>query len=56
MYICLIQIIILGAMAGLAFGMLIMGILLAAGIYFGIAKFRGKPLDGMAVSFVKQDD
>ncbi|XP_045160293.2 uncharacterized protein LOC123525366 [Mercenaria mercenaria] len=44
-----------GAMAGLAFGMLIVGILLAAGVYFGIAKFRGKPLDGMAVSFVKQE-
>lgn len=43
-------------MAGLAFGMLIVGLLIAAGIIVGLSKFRGKESDGMAVSFVKQDD
>lgn len=41
-------------MAGLAFGMIVAGILIAAGIYFALLKFRKVP-DSMAVSFVKSE-
>lgn len=43
-----------GAMAGLAFGMLLFGVLIAVGIYFALIKFKKVP-DSMAVSFVKAD-
>ena len=42
-------------MAGLAFGMIFLTLLVAAGVYFGFTKFRRNPNDGMAVSFVKSE-
>lgn len=44
-----------GSMAGLAFGMIILGLVIAVGVFFGFQKFRGRPNDGMAVSFVKDE-
>lgn len=43
-----------GAMAGLAFAMIVAGVLIAAGIYFALLKLRKVP-DSMAVSFVKSE-
>ncbi|KAL4237127.1 hypothetical protein ACF0H5_005508 [Mactra antiquata] len=45
-----------GSMAGLAFGMLLVGVLIAVGIYMVLTKVKKPANDGMAVSFVKQDD
>lgn len=46
----------LGSMAGLAFAMIILGIIAGAAILFAYNKFRGgRGGDGMAVSFVKSD-
>ena len=46
---------ILGAMAGIGFGMLIVGLVLAVVLYIVVNKVRGKPLDNMTISFVKQE-
>ncbi|XP_052774803.1 uncharacterized protein LOC128213258 [Mya arenaria] len=44
-----------GSMAGLAFGMIVLGLIIAVGVFFGYQKFRGSPMDNMAVSFVKDE-
>ncbi|KAH3695076.1 uncharacterized protein LOC127861585 isoform X2 [Dreissena polymorpha] len=44
-----------GSMAGLAFGMIILGIVIAIGVFFGFQKFKGTPNDGMSVHFVKNE-
>ena len=43
-------------MAGIGFGMLIVGLVLAVVIFVVVSKVRGKPLDNMTVSFVKQQE
>ena len=42
-------------MAGIGFGMLIVGLVLAVVLYIVVNKVRGKPLDNMTISFVKQE-
>lgn len=44
-----------GAMAGLAFGMIVLGILITAAIYVALVKMKKIP-DNMAVGFVKDSD
>ena len=43
-------------MAGIGFGMLIVGLVLAVVLYIAVSKVRGKPLDNMTISFVKQQE
>ena len=43
-------------MAGIGFGMLIVGLVLAVVLYIVVSKVRGKPLDNMTISFVKQQE
>ena len=43
-------------MAGIGFGMLIVGLVLAVVIFVVVSKVSGKPLDNMTVSFVKQQE
>lgn len=45
-----------GAMAGIGFGMLIVGFVLAVVLYIVVSKVRGKPLDNMTISFVKEQE
>ena len=43
-------------MAGIGFGMLIVGFVLAVVLYIVVSKVRGKPLDNMRISFVKEQE
>ncbi|XP_055956297.1 uncharacterized protein LOC126818106 [Patella vulgata] len=45
-----------GAMGGLGFAMLVLGALLAVGIYVAIGKYQGKSLDSMTISFKNMEN